>query len=467
MSTSAILSERAMPTRGAALKATASFAEQLLSSPGRSDDEPSSDSFGEPIGRKSGVKYRYGGKGKFRASPLKLSVSPEHPSKKRKPAAQPVTAAPRLKVATSKKRKASAAISEKDTMSSLSTLSPSPLSTAPPSPIVQFKSLPPSSKSVEMSPQSPSLASRSSRVPKSSKSKPSGSNGFLNVTPSKPLFDTSPGKSSREEPWSLKTLGDFVWVLVNESGIIIDDGDLQGDGIELEEERMWWPARVTHKSTPFRVSLYGELPSGAKGSLSINSPSRHNLLPLHTKKGTKRFTLSTFRTTSLPTSPSAHKRHKSELSHKWQAAVEDMTMAAEDEEEGLPDLLSTYTGSFCDPPETASDGNTRARSRAKGKSKMVDEDLSMSPERSWSPPPQDTTLQIPGELVLALAPRSTKCWPAMLIEYVPPTKPKQKAKYKVKFLDDEEYILPREKFFVFDQPEFVTCEVTNYSDLPG
>ncbi|KAH7914017.1 hypothetical protein BJ138DRAFT_1144736 [Hygrophoropsis aurantiaca] len=468
MSNSPILSERIIPSRGAALRATASFAGQLLSSPGRSDDEPPPDGFGEPAGRKSGVKYRYSGKGKFLASPLKLSVSPEQPMKKRKSIAKPFAALSRVKteVKNPKKRKASVAISEKDTASSLTTLSPSPLSTAPPSPFVQSKELPPSSTSTNTSHEQTSLAPPGSQKAKPSKMKTSGLNKSVNDISPKPLFATTPRKSNGEEAWSLKNIGDFVWVLLDESGVVAKDNTLEKDDDMDLEEKMWWPARITQKtkSTPVHISLFGQLPSGVKGSLTIKSPSSQNLLSLHTKKGMKRFTLSTFRSSSFPMSPSAKKKHKSDIAHSWEAAVEDMAMAAEDEDDGLPDLLSTYTGSFYEPPpQAASDSDSPARSRAKkGKGKMRDDDASMSPDRSWTPPAPDITLQIPGESVFAMAPRSTKFWPARLLEYIPPTKPKQKQKYRAIFLDDEEYLLPREKFYVFGQPEFATCEVGKF-----
>ncbi|KAF9218090.1 hypothetical protein BS17DRAFT_770921, partial [Gyrodon lividus] len=103
---STILAERILPARGAAKRASASFSEQLMSSPTRSEgkhsesDSPgSSNPFGGPNshGTKT-IKYRYSATGKHRSSPLKgSSSSPErkiiNTSKPRvKPKAKPLPA---------------------------------------------------------------------------------------------------------------------------------------------------------------------------------------------------------------------------------------------------------------------------------------------------------------------------------------------------------------------------------------
>ncbi|TFY77251.1 hypothetical protein EWM64_g6763 [Hericium alpestre] len=78
----------------------------------------------------------------------------------------------------------------------------------------------------------------------------------------------------------------------------------------------------------------------------------------------------------------------------------------------------------------------------------------------WMPPPPDPFLTIPGELILAVErKRKTEYWPARIEEYVPPTKPSAKQKYRVRFLDDKTVDLERECFFTSTERGFATCKV--------
>ena len=70
------------------------------------------------------------------------------------------------------------------------------------------------------------------------------------------------------------------------------------------------------------------------------------------------------------------------------------------------------------------------------------------------PCPPDSILQVPGELILALAPRTRgSYWPAQIIQHVPD----HKEKYRVKFLDEEEYVITRDTFWMLEEKEFVRC----------
>jgi hypothetical protein len=164
-----------------------------------------------------------------------------------------------------------------------------------------------------------------------------------------------------------------------------------------------------------------------------------------------------------------------------------MEKASTLERDGLPALISSYAsagGSFYDslddsdpdtsdlrqslrkstkptgvatstPKPTDSAKSLKSqRSKANLKSSNLKGDTSTSTPRGWSPCPPDPTLQIPGELVLAQAPRAGgSYWPAQLIAHVK----SRSERYKFKFLDDEEYVIGRDKFWTSEEEGFVRC----------
>ncbi|KIJ68887.1 hypothetical protein HYDPIDRAFT_23764, partial [Hydnomerulius pinastri MD-312] len=359
-----IVVERALPTRGAAKKASASFAEQLMSSPTRSEDDhsdndsPGSNPFGEPSShRTKNVKYRYSATGKHLSSPLKgTSSSPEHkpvdkpkpkPRVKPFPAVTPSQASASASkgkgkgsasVLSSRKRKAPPSPVRRElTFSSLSALSPSPLSSAPTSPIGPTKDLPPSSTPTTKgtTPDAPARISR----PKNTSMRslvPAGSKVSIATQPlSTPRKRKDKGKADAgSDAWDV---GSSVWVLVNESGMLANSSAQLGGDIELIEELMWWPAQIVQKQ-PLRASLFGDFPStssSSKGPCTILSPSPTNIQPINDANGLKRFTRSTFCLTSppTPTSPSPKKKRRIEptaststssfsLEDRWESAVQ-------------------------------------------------------------------------------------------------------------------------------------------------
>lgn len=163
---------------------------------------------------------------------------------------------------------------------------------------------------------------------------------------------------------------------------------------------------------------------------------------------------------------------------KWDSAVQSMDKASTLEKDGLPALISSYAttgGTFYDSLDDSDPDTSNLRqlhkptgSNAK-KSKLTESRRKLKPQRSranldsdpcgstpraWSPCPPDPTLQIPGELVLALAPKTgASYWPAQIVQHVPG----RKEKYKVKFLDDEEHVITRDKFWTSEEEEFVRC----------
>lgn len=470
-SASSLPSERILPTRRAARRASAVFANQL-DSPVQSDDEPEpSGSFGEPASRRQpNVKYRYNAKGKFRASPLKQtdnsSPSPKRqPKPKPKTKPKPVTPSHSQPSVRSKKRKASASVSDREgTVSTLTTLSPSPFSSVPTSPFISTTDLPPLSIISHISHSTPP-PQKLSRVAGSSMR----SLGVSSPNFSQPRSQTSPRKrkaakatlSDRGKGHGFGDVDTLVWVLVNDLGVIITSVPHDDDDIEFLDERMWWPARIVQKQ-PLRVTLFGDLASSREPS-TVPSPSEYNIQPIHNLSGEKRFSRATFQVSSLPTSgssnPSPRKRIKTGMRERWEAAVKAMEDADGLKRDGMPEMISAYTGGTFSEEDDVED----LRSTKKAKV-LPRAEFEAPTQRAWSPPPPDPMLQIPGELVLAqaLRTRSNKYWPAQLISYVPPTKPGGKERYRAKFLDEQEYNLTRDKFWTSEEEGFVMCDLGEF-----
>ncbi|EGN95688.1 hypothetical protein SERLA73DRAFT_186864 [Serpula lacrymans var. lacrymans S7.3] len=179
-----------------------------------------------------------------------------------------------------------------------------------------------------------------------------------------------------------------------------------------------------------------------------------------TPRGILRFTPHTFRVSnsSHDVRASPRKRQKTDLAHKWEMASQMMLNVEEEENDGLPNILSSFDGSFS---AVKNKQKSLIKRDAKGKGKLVETNIDVDMDR-WSPPPCDPTLQIPGELVLARPPRNNKFWPAKLIAYIPPTKATQKSKFTVKFLDELEYDLTRDRFYTSEEPGFVDCELGKF-----
>lgn len=287
---------------------------------------------------------------------------------------------------------------------------------------------------------------------------------------SQPRSQTSPRKrkaakatlSDRGNGHSFGDVDTLVWVLVNDLGVIVTSVPHHDDDIEVLEERMWWPARIVQKQ-PLRVTLFGDLALSREPS-TIPSPSEYNIQPIHNLTGEKRFSRATFQVSSLTASgssnPSPRKRIKTGICERWEAAVKSMEDADGLKRDGMPEMISAYTGGTF-----SSEDDDIVDLRSTKKAKVLPRaEFEVPTERAWSPPPPDPMLQIPGELVLAqaLRTRSNKYWPAQLMSYVPPTKPGGKERYRAKFLDEREYNLTRDKFWTSEEEGFVTCDLGEF-----
>ncbi|KIK14366.1 hypothetical protein PISMIDRAFT_17314 [Pisolithus microcarpus 441] len=489
--------DRGLSTRRAARRASANFAEQLMDSPGRSDEDAhrsdndsASHPFGEPSTRKSkSIKYRYTAMGKHRSSPLKgsSSSSPERAGKARtklkgklkltpKSSASMSQPTPSIPAAVrSLKRKA---------------ISPSPdiewsscssLSSLPSSPIAPSKEPPPASASVSLvtEPTPSTSTHRSPMTFPSSPTHPVSKASALQVTrtASKKL-----GNAGVTGNWEI---GMSVWVSVNQCGAIIGDTLQPTDVSAIADECFWWPAQIMAKN-PVRVTLFGDFPSTSstpRRMCTIPSPSLGNILSMNDASGKRRFDRLTFRvasgTASLLSPPPTKKQRfegGTSLEDRWEAAVSSMEKATALEREGLPAIISSYAsgnGSFYDSldetdldtsdirkPTSMSASKLKSPSKAQSAKKLRSHrsagnlkiSYSQTP-KSYSPCPPDPTLQIPGELVLAQAPGSTCYWPGKILDH----HPDRSEKYRVMFLDDKIHTVSRSKLWTSEERGFVTC----------
>lgn len=96
-----------------------------------------------------------------------------------------------------------------------------------------------------------------------------------------------------------------------------------------------------------------------------------------------------------------------------------------------------------------------------------DDDMVTDPVDVWLAPPHDPCITIPGHGVLSRdKPNATEYWPAQILDYKVPKKPKEKGLYLVKFLDGTEKHVPREWFYLeFQEHDFAFCKV-QASSLP-
>jgi hypothetical protein len=241
---------------------------------------------------------------------------------------------------------------------------------------------------------------------------------------------------------------------------------------------------------PLRVSMFGDFPSLSstnRGLCTIFAPSSSNVQSINDDSGAKRFARATFRLTRPSADDDAAPPTKkprlddidiASIEARWESAVQNMDKASTLEQDGLPALLSSYAtagGSFSDSLDDSDPDAANFRqlpkptNSASKKSKLTESTRKLKPQRSranlkddvnggtprhWSPCPPDPTLQIPGELVLALAPKTGSAyWPAKILEHVPG----RKEKYKVKFLDDEEHVITRDRFWTSEEEGFIRC----------
>ncbi|KZT70075.1 hypothetical protein DAEQUDRAFT_756501 [Daedalea quercina L-15889] len=266
-----------------------------------------------------------------------------------------------------------------------------------------------------------------------------------------------------DEPWSLSKLGTLVWVRVDGAGEVVIESGADYDG-----DAYWWPAKVVNLKDPLKVTLLGDGPHltdiAERDGLIVASPSASNILSMLSHRGKVRFSEENYKTaigaTAAATSArSPRKRRKLDIDTRWKEARELMLQEDEDANEGLPVLLSSHfsrDASFSVKAPSASGGKPIEEIILSD-----DDDLPGPREKRWRPPPRDLNLEIPGELVLAKEKKMyTEYWPAKLLEYIPPTHPRQRPRYKALFYDGIIKNIDADWFFsVWDNKNLVKCKL--------
>ncbi|KAF8120834.1 hypothetical protein EV363DRAFT_1187940 [Boletus edulis] len=210
--------------------------------------------------------------------------------------------------------------------------------------------------------------------------------------------------------------------------------------------------------------MFGEFPSPSsthRGLCTIFAPSSSNIQSINDDSGAKRFSRATFRLASVSPNddagPPAKKPRLDDIESmeaRWESAVQSMDKASTLEKDGLPALLSSYAttgGTFYD---SLDESDAEIKLKAQRSRANLKDDINGTPLRGYSPCPPDLTLQIPGELIFALAPKTGGFyWPAQILQHVPD----RTEKYRVKFLDDEEHVIIRDKFFTSEEDGFILC----------
>ena len=166
---------------------------------------------------------------------------------------------------------------------------------------------------------------------------------------------------------------------------------------------------------------------------------------------------------SLSISASPKKKRKMEMEEniekRWLDAVAKMDSYKGGGDSGGEESNVTSDEELGTPSPSLSHMKKR---QANGKGREV------SPEHDdWTPPEADDTLEIPGELVIARdKSKSNTYWPAKILAYIPPPRPKTKnrkghaeGRYRVLFLDRSERKIMRAWICAPTDPGFGHCVV--------
>ena len=176
--------------------------------------------------------------------------------------------------------------------------------------------------------------------------------------------------------------------------------------------------------------------------------------------GQQRFNVSNFQYRPIVPVGATPQKLSSRIQQRWVSAVKEMQEADIHINDGLPNTISAAL--LCDvdlesssdedvPGWSAKKASKKKHALSGGKSKLL---------AKWTPEEVDQSLEIPGEPVLSLEKKNrTEYWPAQVLEYLPPTVPRQKGRYKLLFLDLQEALVTRDMFFSQEQEGFHSCKV--------
>ncbi|KAL5511350.1 hypothetical protein ACEPAH_4566 [Sanghuangporus vaninii] len=165
-----------------------------------------------------------------------------------------------------------------------------------------------------------------------------------------------------------------------------------------------------------------------------------------------------------PSSTSTWPAGFDKLKSRWEEACkriveEDMRL-----NDGFPTSL---TALLSQPQVYTEDDEDDSVSRASPK-RLDAPSSALTEEESWSPPPPDPNITIPGEYVLCTTNTKGyfgKFYPAKVIAYVPPSGPNDRSRYKVHFMDNFDEDVTRDMFYIYEQEGFGTCKLGEFESV--
>lgn len=271
----------------------------------------------------------------------------------------------------------------------------------------------------------------------------------------RPRSDSLPTKA---EKWSLETLGTLVWVCIGINNIPVGDGS---------KEAFWWPAKVSRihsGKNVLDIQLFFPIDTEYKElGITLKDPSPLNILSYAKHK----FDEKSFRTLPRTVSASAkcNINKLKTIKSRWNQAYVQILKEDEDLNDGFPSsafalLSQTTIVNSADVLQTLS---VSPKSKSKQYKKKIPQARLEEPNSSPLP---DSSIRIPGELVLAKWRTSSDAyWPAKVLEYVEPKKPGCDATYLILYMDGWTEELTRNKFFIFEQEEFATCKLGEFESV--
>ncbi|EJU00156.1 hypothetical protein DACRYDRAFT_117240 [Dacryopinax primogenitus] len=285
----------------------------------------------------------------------------------------------------------------------------------------------------------------------------SDSTRTVQLTPSK--------RKIMDDNWSRERLEGVVWVRLELGGRPVE-------GNEGPDGGYWWVAKLNCESwrTPLLLGLIGDDGHLPNRLLTLTSPSSANLLTFNDPRTMlPRFDIYTSRlpvdahtqedgtSKQKATKQKPNKREET----RWASM---MALAHALHEDDLPEIEDALIEPI-KPNFDATNGSQRTLKRKERVERMLEEERSDVLQQVIDAGP-DSTLEIPGELVLAQD-RSTAFWPAIIHAYEPATATKGRnrfGRYRVEYMDRTFGHLKRDQFFSRDEDGFATCKLGTFTN---
>ncbi|KAJ7735294.1 hypothetical protein DFH07DRAFT_944577 [Mycena maculata] len=249
---------------------------------------------------------------------------------------------------------------------------------------------------------------------------------------------------------------EYVWVLLDFKGQVFGLHN-EDDGVP----RIWWPAHVlSNQDSRYRVKLFGRIGALKHGAvLELDAPHAGSVASIANDDDRIRYTAPEY-VVSAKETESPKKRQKldrSALEAQWYAALSAAVGHIMKNE--MPDTRFLSSMSHI----VTSEEDTKEKLKKKGKGKEVEE---LSYREPWSPPPPDSSLDIPGEHILARDKKSaTVYWPATILSYIPPTRAGAEKLYHILWMDQTQSDIPRSLFYTYEDDAFGTCPLGSFESV--